>query len=135
MCYVLCAGRNTRLPISRADFSRKRHQNGLLMPTTNNHRLIHLLLSIQCFRLIQHPNTSFTQMVAVPELKQYLDKQIKVELNGHRVIQGKLTGYDFFLNLTINDCLEVQKVNKSTEYIQLGQCVVRGNSVINIELI
>lgn len=74
-------------------------------------------------------------MVAVPELKQYLDKQIKVELNGHRVIQGKLIGYDFFLNLTIAQCVEIKSPNKNPEYIDLGQCVIRGNSVINLELI
>lgn len=74
-------------------------------------------------------------MVAVPELKQYLDKEIKVELNGNRVIQGKLAGYDFFLNLTLNQCVEVKTSKGNTEYIDLGQCVVRGNSVINIEII
>lgn len=74
-------------------------------------------------------------MVAVPELKQYLNKSIKVELNGNRLIQGKLTGYDFFLNLTISDCIEIRGSKSNPEYIDLGQCVVRGNSVINMELI
>lgn len=74
-------------------------------------------------------------MVAVPELKQYLDKEIKVELNGNRVVQGKLSGYDFFLNLTLSECVEVKTTKGENEYIDLGQCVIRGNSVINIELI
>lgn len=74
-------------------------------------------------------------MVAVPELKQYLNNQIKVELNGNRVVQGKLAGYDFFLNLTIADCVEVRGPKSNPEYTNLGQSVIRGNSIINIELI
>jgi small nuclear ribonucleoprotein G len=74
-------------------------------------------------------------MVAVPELKQYIDKEIKVELNGNRVVQGKLVGYDFFLNLTLNQCVEVKADRGDIEYVDLGQCVIRGNSVINIEFI
>lgn len=75
-------------------------------------------------------------MVAVPELKQYLHKQIKVELNGNRVVQGKLSGYDFFLNLTIAECIEIRGAKTNNpEYIDLGQCVIRGNSIINLELI
>ena len=74
-------------------------------------------------------------MVAVPELKKYLDKDIRIELNGNRVVQGKLSGYDFFLNLTISNCLEVTSVRGENAFVQLGQCVIRGNSVINIELI
>lgn len=73
-------------------------------------------------------------MVAVPELKQYLNNQIKVELNGNRVVQGKLAGYDFFLNLTMADCVEIKGPKANPEYIQLGQSVIRGNSIINIEL-
>lgn len=74
-------------------------------------------------------------MVAVPELKQYINKQIKVELNGNRLIQGTMAGYDFFLNLTIADCVEIKGPKNNPEYIQLGQCVIRGNSVINLELL
>lgn len=74
-------------------------------------------------------------MVAVPELKQYLSKEVRIELNGSRVVQGKLAGYDFFLNLTIADCVEVKSNRGETEYVNLGQCVIRGNSVINIEMI
>lgn len=74
-------------------------------------------------------------MVSVPELKQYLNRDIKVELNGNRVVQGKLLGYDFFLNLTLDQCVEVKSFKGESEYIDLGQCVIRGNSVINIEII
>lgn len=74
-------------------------------------------------------------MVAVPELKHYVGKSIKVEMNGHRIIQGKLIGYDFFLNLTISECLEIKNASKDPQYIDIGTTVVRGNSVINIQLI
>ena len=67
-------------------------------------------------------------MVAVPELKNYLGKEIRIELNGNRTIQGKLGGFDFFLNLTVNECVEIKSPKTKPEYITLGQCIVRGNS-------
>lgn len=74
-------------------------------------------------------------MVAVPELKHYINKNIKVELNGNRKIQGKLIGYDFFLNLTVAECIEVRGTANKPDYIDIGTSVIRGNSVINIELV
>lgn len=76
-----------------------------------------------------------SKMVAVPELKQYLHKDVKVELNGNRVVKGKLAGYDFFLNLTMDDCVEVKSSRGEDELVELGFCIIRGNTVINIEVI
>ncbi|AWU75343.1 uncharacterized protein C5L36_0B05890 [Pichia kudriavzevii] len=58
-------------------------------------------------------------MVAVPELKNYLGKEIRIELNGNRTIQGKLGGFDFFLNLTVNECVEIKSPKTKPEYITL----------------
>ena len=41
--------------------------------------------------------------VAGPDLKKYMDKTLSVKMNGNRKVQGKLIGYDQFLNL-VSQC-------------------------------
>lgn len=80
-------------------------------------------------------------MVATPDLKRYIGKEIKLSLNGARTLQGKLVGYDFFLNLNLQNCVELVAVKKkrktddepAVDAIKIGQAVVRGNSIISIE--
>jgi len=67
--------------------------------------------------------------VQVPELKQYMDKKLKLKLNGNRGVIGILRGFDQFLNLVLDEC-----VNDSTaEKTPLGMVVVRGASVLSME--
>lgn len=77
-------------------------------------------------------------MVSAPELKKSLDKKLTIFLNGNRIIEGKLTGYDIFLNLTINNAVEKIKLNKSGDkfdIVDIGECVVRGNSIVSLEIL
>ncbi|CCE62697.1 hypothetical protein TPHA_0D00530 [Tetrapisispora phaffii CBS 4417] len=70
-------------------------------------------------------------MVSAPELKKYLEKKIVIKLNGERRIAGVLRGYDVFLNVVVDDAVEVSKNGTS---LNLGsQTVVRGNSILSIE--
>jgi small nuclear ribonucleoprotein G len=55
------------------------------------------------------------------------DKQLRISLNGNRVVIGTLRGYDAFLNIV----LEETENALSGEY--LGQVVVRGSSIIQFE--
>uniref|UniRef100_A0A060TIF8 Small nuclear ribonucleoprotein G n=1 Tax=Blastobotrys adeninivorans TaxID=409370 RepID=A0A060TIF8_BLAAD len=65
-----------------------------------------------------------------PELKKYMDKKLLIQLNGSRKIIGVLRGYDVFLNLVLDEAVEVGTDGNKT---QVGQAVVRGNSVVLME--
>merc|ERR1712130_296198 len=75
--------------------------------------------------------------VSQPELKRFLDKRITVNIQGGRKIQGKLRGFDLFLNLVVDDSVEqVQAENNPNVWTpgqRCGTVVVRGNSVVSLE--
>lgn len=54
------------------------------------------------------------------------DKRLKISLNGNRRIIGTLRGYDAFLNVVLEET-----ENEEGQY--LGQVVVRGNSIVQLE--
>jgi len=67
---------------------------------------------------------------ATPELKKYLDKHIFIQLNGNRKITGVLRGFDPFMNLVVDETMEIVS---ATEKNSIGTVVLRGNSVILME--
>lgn len=44
---------------------------------------------------------------SAPELKKYLDKRMSLQLNGNRKVTGVLRGFDPFMNIVLDDCVEV----------------------------
>jgi len=62
-----------------------------------------------------------------PDLKRFMDKRMKVSLNGNRNVTGTLRGYDAFLNIVLEDAEQTE----TGQY--LGQLVIRGNSVVQFE--
>eukprot|EP01080_Neovahlkampfia_damariscottae_P008795 gene8795-743_t len=72
-----------------------------------------------------------TKRTDVPELKRYLDKKLLVKMNAGREVSGYLRGYDQFLNITLDDTVEVVKNKPDGE--KLGFIVVRGNSIEMLE--
>ncbi|ODV86197.1 hypothetical protein CANARDRAFT_196407 [[Candida] arabinofermentans NRRL YB-2248] len=78
-------------------------------------------------------------MVSAPELKKYTSKKILITLNNNRQIQGILIGFDIFLNLNLTECVELSitsgKGNPIRDAVKIGSCVIRGNSVVSVELI
>eukprot|EP00939_MAST-03C_sp_MAST-3C-sp1_P003884 g3884.t1 len=66
-----------------------------------------------------------------PELKQYMDKRLAIQLNGKRSITGKLRGFDQFMNLVLEDTTE--DVLATGQKKKIGTVMVRGNSVIRME--
>uniref|UniRef100_A0A671TVE9 Small nuclear ribonucleoprotein G n=1 Tax=Sparus aurata TaxID=8175 RepID=A0A671TVE9_SPAAU len=42
-----------------------------------------------------------------PELKKFMDKKLSLKLNGGRHVQGILRGFDPFMNLVVDDSLEM----------------------------
>ena len=42
-----------------------------------------------------------------PELKKFMDKKLSLKLNGGRHVQGILRGFDSFMHLVIDECVEM----------------------------
>lgn len=82
-------------------------------------------------------------MVSTPELKKYLGRELSLSLNGKRIVRGRLVGYDLFLNLNLQDCIQLIPLSKKRsqddvqkmDVIKIGQCVVRGNSIESLEVV
>ncbi|KAJ3675354.1 hypothetical protein LUZ60_004396 [Juncus effusus] len=64
-----------------------------------------------------------------PDLKKYMDKKLQIKLNANRVIVGTLRGFDQFMNLVVDNTVEVN----GNERNEIGMVVLRGNSVVMIE--
>jgi small nuclear ribonucleoprotein G len=54
-----------------------------------------------------------------------------VTLNGNRTVEGVLRGYDQFMNIVLDDCVES---GADGEARKLGMSVVRGNSIMSLEI-
>ena len=54
------------------------------------------------------------------------DKKLRISLNANRKVVGTLRGYDAFLNVVLEDV-------ESEDGQYLGQIVVRGNSIVQLE--
>ena len=50
-----------------------------------------------------------------PELKKFMDKKLGVQINSGRYLAGVLRGYDPFMNVVIDDCVEKLKNGKTRE--------------------
>lgn len=61
-----------------------------------------------------------------------MDKSLSVTLNANRHIVGVLRGFDQFMNLVLDQTLEVKG---ATERVDVGMVVVRGSSVVSIEVL
>jgi small nuclear ribonucleoprotein G len=54
------------------------------------------------------------------------DKRLRLSLNANRKVIGTLRGYDAFLNVVLEDV-----ESETGQY--LGQVVIRGNSIVQLE--
>uniref|UniRef100_A0A3Q3IF28 Small nuclear ribonucleoprotein G n=1 Tax=Monopterus albus TaxID=43700 RepID=A0A3Q3IF28_MONAL len=64
-----------------------------------------------------------------PKTDQWLLLSL-VKLNGGRHVQGILRGFDPFMNLVVDDCLEMGPGGQQNT---IGMVVIRGNSIIMLE--
>ncbi|NXH13869.1 RUXG protein, partial [Bucco capensis] len=70
-----------------------------------------------------------------PELKKWVrgwgwERGRGVKLNGGRHVQGILRGFDPFMNLVIDECVEMAPGGQQNN---IGMVVIRGNSIIMLE--
>lgn len=68
--------------------------------------------------------------VNIPDLKKLMDKRLLLQLNNNRKVTGTLKGFDPFMNLVIEDCVEERS---QEERIPLGTTMIRGNSIEMVE--
>eukprot|EP00995_Heteronema_vittatum_P009968 NODE_5363_length_513_cov_469.191810_g3983_i0.p2 GENE.NODE_5363_length_513_cov_469.191810_g3983_i0~~NODE_5363_length_513_cov_469.191810_g3983_i0.p2 ORF type:complete len:77 (+),score=7.17 NODE_5363_length_513_cov_469.191810_g3983_i0:82-312(+) len=68
---------------------------------------------------------------SLPELKRYMDKKVELKLNANRSVSGVLRGFDQFMNIVLDETVEQTSEGDNNE---LGMVVIRGNSVMNIEV-
>ncbi|GAV57193.1 LSM domain-containing protein, partial [Cephalotus follicularis] len=54
---------------------------------------------------------------------------IAVKLNANRMVVGTLRGFDQFMNLVVDNTVEVN----GNERNDIGMVVIRGNSVVTVE--
>mmetsp|Transcript_45464 Transcript_45464/g.66999 ORF Transcript_45464/g.66999 Transcript_45464/m.66999 type:complete len:80 (+) Transcript_45464:65-304(+) len=63
-----------------------------------------------------------------PDLKRYMDKRLRVSLNGNRKVVGTLRGYDAFLNVVLEKCID-----ENNDGSNIGTVVLRGTSIVQFE--
>eukprot|EP00871_Galdieria_phlegrea_P001409 jgi/Galph1/2269/GphlegSOOS_G942.1 len=68
----------------------------------------------------------------LPDLKRLMDRKVSVQINGNRKVEGVLRGYDQFMNIVLEDCVE--KLGGMNDQ-EIGTVVVRGNSVFILEVL
>uniref|UniRef100_A0A8C6HLT6 Small nuclear ribonucleoprotein G n=1 Tax=Mus spicilegus TaxID=10103 RepID=A0A8C6HLT6_MUSSI len=65
-----------------------------------------------------------------PELKKLMDKKLSLKLNGGRHVQGMPQGFDPFMNLVIDERMEIAN---GREQNNIGTVVRWGNGIIMSE--
>mmetsp|Transcript_6612 Transcript_6612/g.12456 ORF Transcript_6612/g.12456 Transcript_6612/m.12456 type:complete len:90 (-) Transcript_6612:327-596(-) len=74
-----------------------------------------------------------------PDLKRFMDKKLRLTLNGNRKVVGTLRGFDAFLNVVLEDAVDEKPLASSTsssghdDQVYIGQIVIRGNSISQFE--
>jgi small nuclear ribonucleoprotein len=64
-------------------------------------------------------------------LEKSINQKLSLLLKDGRVVEGKLSGYDEYMNMVLEDVEEIQEDNKR----RLGTIILRGNNVVSISLI
>ncbi|PNX47222.1 MAG: RNA-binding protein [Thermoplasmata archaeon M9B1D] len=63
-------------------------------------------------------------------LEKSMNQKLILLLKDGRMIEGKLTGYDEYMNMVLDDVEETIEENKR----RLGTIILRGNNVVSISL-
>ncbi|BFG03012.1 probable small nuclear ribonucleoprotein G [Drosophila madeirensis] len=61
-----------------------------------------------------------------------MDKRIKLKLNAGRSVSGILRDFDPFMNVVLEEAVEVCKGNTKNT---IGMAVIRGNSIVMVEAV
>ena len=61
-------------------------------------------------------------------LEKAMNTNISLLLKDNRILDGKLVGYDDYMNLVLEDCEETKDDKKR----RIGTVILRGNNVVSI---
>ena len=64
-------------------------------------------------------------------LESFLNKRISLLLKDNRVLEGKLIGYDDYMNMVLEDTVEMTP--EMTR--KIGVVILRGNNVVRMTLV
>jgi small nuclear ribonucleoprotein len=64
-------------------------------------------------------------------LEKAMNQKIRLLLKDGRTLEGKLLGFDEYMNLVVDDVEE----SKDDAKIRVGRIILRGNNVVSIALI
>lgn len=64
-----------------------------------------------------------------PQMKKFMDKQVKIKLTCNRYVSGTFRGFDPFMNTVLDNVVDESLPDKPS----IGLVVIRGNSIIMIE--
>ncbi|MBE6525707.1 MAG: RNA-binding protein [Candidatus Methanomethylophilaceae archaeon] len=65
-------------------------------------------------------------------LEKSIDKRLSLLLKDGRVLEGKLSGYDEYMNMVLDETVECTITNDER---RLGNVVLRGNNVVSIAIL
>ena len=86
----------------------------------------------QSLLYIDEFKASITMVMPLALLEKNIDKRISLLLKDGRVLEGKLTGYDEYMNMVLD---ETSERTTEGEERRLGTVVLRGNNVVSIALV
>jgi len=66
-------------------------------------------------------------------LEKSLDKRVSLLLKDGRILEGKITGFDEYMNMVLDETAENNAAGE--EQRRLGTVVVRGNNVVSISIL
>eukprot|EP00389_Voromonas_pontica_P002076 GDKH01003099.1.p1 GENE.GDKH01003099.1~~GDKH01003099.1.p1 ORF type:complete len:88 (-),score=15.86 GDKH01003099.1:82-345(-) len=62
-----------------------------------------------------------------PDLRKYMEKRLSIKLNANRHVVGVLRGYDNFMNIVLDNTVEIVSPEEKND---IGMVVIRGNSIV-----
>ena len=72
----------------------------------------------------------FCMVLPTDLLENSMNKEVSLLLKDGRVLKGKLSGYDQYMNLVIEDTRE----ERGDAERRLGNVVLRGNNIVSIAI-
>ena len=66
-------------------------------------------------------------------LEKSVEKRISLLLKDGRILEGKLSGYDEYMNMVLEDTVEIPSDGGAER--RLGCVVLRGNNVVSISIL
>ena len=92
----------------------------------NQRRIVKFQIVDRSYLFVKSVFQMTVVMPPMPELKGFMQKKIKVNLNADRIVSGVLIGYDHFMNLSIQNAkLEIPGTipTKVDRLLVRGACI------------